>query len=133
MDQERLQERIADYLKAVRQLEKAVRQPEDEFIRDSVIQRFGFTYELAWKMLKLQLEAEAIMAATPRQVLQEALQAGFIHDGNAWSQLQSRRNLTSHTYDETLAKEIYQYIVKQGLPLFQQLAAEVGTWQTKLA
>ena len=115
MDYERLQERIADYLKALRQLEKAVRQPEDEFIRDSVIQRFEFTYELAWKMLKLRLEAEAITATTPRQVLQEALQARFIHDGNAWTQLQSHRNLTSHTYDETLAQAVYQYITTQGL------------------
>lgn len=131
MDHERLQERIADYLKAVHRLEKAVRQPEDEFIRDSVIRRFAFTYELAWKMLKLLLEAEAIMARIPRQVLQEALQAAFIRDGNAWSQLQSHRNLTSHTYDEALAKEVYQYITKQGLSLFQQLAAEVKAWQTK--
>jgi nucleotidyltransferase substrate binding protein (TIGR01987 family) len=83
MDYERLQARITDYLNALHQLEKAARQPEDEFIRDSVIQRFKFTYELAWKMLKLRLETEAIIAATARQVLQEALQAGFIHDGNA--------------------------------------------------
>lgn len=33
-------------------LEKAVAQPKDEFIRDSVIQRLEYTYELAWKTLK---------------------------------------------------------------------------------
>jgi hypothetical protein len=47
MDVERLQERIADYLKALSQLEKAVGQPKDEFLRDSVIQRFEFTHEIA--------------------------------------------------------------------------------------
>ncbi|SFI21926.1 HI0074 family nucleotidyltransferase substrate-binding subunit [Nitrosomonas sp. Nm34] len=132
MDYERLQQRITDYLKALHQLERAARQPEDEFIRDSVIQRFEFTYELAWKMLKLRLEAEAIIAATPRQVLQEALQAGFIQDGNAWSQLQSHRNLTSHTYDQTLAQRVYHYIINQGLALFQQLAEAAKTWQTNI-
>jgi hypothetical protein len=60
MDVERLQERIADFLKAFGQLEKAAEQPKDEFLRDSVIQRFEFTHEIAWKMLKLRLEAEDI-------------------------------------------------------------------------
>ena len=52
MDNERLRERITDYLRALTQLEKAASQPKDEFLRDSVIQRFEFTHELAWKMLR---------------------------------------------------------------------------------
>jgi nucleotidyltransferase substrate binding protein (TIGR01987 family) len=83
MDTERMEERIGDYLKALGQLEKAARQPKDEYIRDSVILRFEFTYELAWKMLKLRLEEEDIFVKTPRETLQAALQAGLIEDGNA--------------------------------------------------
>lgn len=77
----RLQERIADFAKALDRLEAALARPRDEFIRDSVIQRFEFTFELVWKMLKLRLEAEGIEARTPREVLQESLQAGLIADG----------------------------------------------------
>lgn len=128
MEVERLTERIADYLKAVAQLEKAVAQPKDEFIRDSVIQRFEFTHELAWKMLKLQLEAEGLIVKTPRQTMQEALQAGLIEDGNGWSDLQKMRNLTSHTYREQLADDVYDFIIGQGLPLFQQLAGKCRSW-----
>ncbi len=124
MDAERLKERIKDYLKAVIQLEKAVKRPFDEFMRDSVIQRFEFTYELAWKMLKLRLEAESIEVTSPKQ----ALQVGFIIDGNAWSELQKNRNLTSHTYDEKLADKVYAYIVQQGLALFQHLAGQAAKW-----
>lgn len=129
MDSERLSERISDYLKAVVQLEKAVLHPKDEFVRDSVIQRFEFTHELAWKMLRLRLENEGILVKTPRETMQEALQAGFIADGNLWSDLQKMRNLTSHTYREQLAEDVYEFIVAQGLPLFQQLGEKSRTWQ----
>jgi nucleotidyltransferase substrate binding protein (TIGR01987 family) len=57
-------------------LAKAVARPLDEFMRDSVIQRFEVAYALAWKMLELRLEQEAMAVSTPRQVLQAALQAG---------------------------------------------------------
>ena len=129
MDIERMEERIADYFKALRQLEKAAQQPKDEYLRDSVIQRFEFTHELAWKMLKLRLEKEDIFAKTPRETLQSALQAGLIEDGNAWSDLQKMRNLTSHTYNESLADEVYAYVVGQGVRLFQQLAEQARTWE----
>lgn len=129
MDLERLEERIEEYLKALRQLERALARPFDEFIRDAVIQRFEFTHELAWKMLKLRLEAEGITALTPRQTLRESLQAGLIHDGNAWSEIQRYRNLTSHTYDEKLADEVYTFIATQALALFQELAQEIEPWR----
>ncbi|MHB1947959.1 MAG: nucleotidyltransferase substrate binding protein [Gammaproteobacteria bacterium] len=132
MDNERLLERISDYLKAYVQLEKAVRQPENEFIRDSVIQRFEFTYELAWKMLKLKLEDEGILARTPRETFQEALQAGLIEDGNIWTDMQKQRNLTTHTYDDKLAEEVYQYVCNHALSLFLKLAEKAKQWQQKI-
>jgi nucleotidyltransferase substrate binding protein (TIGR01987 family) len=130
MDTERMEERIADYLKAFGQLEKAARQPKDEYLRDSVIQRFEFTHELAWKMLKLRLEAEDIFVRTPRETMQAALQAGLIEDGNAWSDLQKMRNLTSHTYNEDLADDVYTYVVEQGVRMLHQLAQKAVLWKT---
>jgi nucleotidyltransferase substrate binding protein (TIGR01987 family) len=130
MDVERLQERIADFLKAFGQLEKAVEQPKDEFLRDSVIQRFEFTHEIAWKMLKLRLESEDIFVKTPRETLQAALQAGLIEDGNAWTDLQKMRNLTSHTYNEQLADDVYAYVAGEAVGLFRQLAAKARAWRT---
>ncbi len=89
----RLEERSQDFLSEVTQLEKALQQPEDEFVRDAIIQRFEFTYEMAWKTLQLRLEAEGIQTQTPRQALQEGLAAGWIHDGSVWSEIQRNRNL----------------------------------------
>jgi nucleotidyltransferase substrate binding protein (TIGR01987 family) len=85
MSTERLSERSADFLKASARLSEACAQPFDSFIRDSVIQRFEFCWELAWKTLKLRLEFLGVIAANPRDVFKEALVAGLIHDGNAWS------------------------------------------------
>jgi len=128
MDKERLKERIKDYLKALAQLEKAVALPKDEFVRDSVIQRFEFTHEPGWKMLKLKLEAEGVPAKTPRETVQEALQAGLIEDGNLWTDMQKMRNLTSHTYHEQLADDVYEFVVDHGIFLFRQLAETCRTW-----
>lgn len=130
MDSQRLAERIADYTRAVVRLREALARPKDEFLRDSVIQRFEFSYELAWKLLKLRLEAEGINAATPRQAIQEALQAGFIEDGNLWSDMLRQRNLTSHTYDESLADSVYDWIAASGISAFELLAQTAATWST---
>jgi nucleotidyltransferase substrate binding protein (TIGR01987 family) len=131
MDSERLNERIVDFVKGVHQLERAVAQPFNEFTRDATIQRFEFCYELAWKLLKVKLEQEGIDARTPRQALQEGLQAALIDDGNAWSEIQRYRNLTSHTYNERLADEVYTFIGQQALPRFQRLAQEANAWKTR--
>ena len=36
-------------------LDKALRQPLNEFTRDASIQRFEYSFELCWKMLRRQL------------------------------------------------------------------------------
>lgn len=132
MDSERLEKRVSDYLNGLARLERAVSRPYNEFVGDSVIRRFKLAHELAWKMLKLRLEQEDIFAKTPRETLQSSLEAGFIEDGNAWSDLQKMRNLASHTYNEELAEEVYSFVVGQGISLFQQLAQKAVSWQTKI-
>jgi nucleotidyltransferase substrate binding protein (TIGR01987 family) len=128
MDTQRLNERINEYRRACSQLAKACAQPKNEFIRDSVIQRFEFCHELSWKMLKLKLAYESISVNTPREAFQEGLQTNLISDGNAWTDMQKMRNLTSHTYDETLAETVYQYIVEHGLITLESLAKQCTQW-----
>jgi len=120
---ERFTERSKDFLKTSKGLSEACAQPFDSFIRDSVIQRFEFCWELAWKTLKLRLEFLGIVAMNPRDVFKEALTAGLIKDGNIWSEAQRMRNLSSHTYDEKLADQVYEFIKNRGDLLFQELAS----------
>lgn len=107
--------------KALNQLEKALKQPKSEYIRDAVIQRFEFTYELAWKTIKAYLSTLDLTVLSPKEALKIAYQQGLITDAAAWSELHVKRNLTSHTYDEILADEIYGYLQKEGLSLFLSL------------
>lgn len=129
MNGERFQQRIEGFQKAVERLEEACMQKKNEFIRDSVIQRFEFCYELAWKMLKLKLLQEDIDTRSPKATLQAALEVGLIEDGNGWTELHRMRNLTTHTYDESLAEEVYAFVCQSGLSLLKQLVDRAETWK----
>ena len=128
MNKQRLMERKNDFESAVKRLGEACEQPLNSFIRDSVIQRFEFCWELGWKMLKLRLEELGVDVLNPRDTFKEALQKGLIHDGVQWTEAQRYRNLTTHTYDEAIANEVYVYIIEKGLALFEALQKDLQSW-----
>lgn len=107
--------------KALNQLERALNEPVSEYVRDAAIQRFEFTYELAWKTLKAYLATLDLIVLSPKETLKVAYQQGLLQDAAAWSELHVKRNLTSHTYDLKLAESIYTYLKNEGLALFLKL------------
>ena len=80
--------------------------------KEGVIQRFEYSFELAWKTVKDYLEAAGltIIPITPRQVLKEAFAARVIDDGQAWIDMLDHRNLLSHTYDSSVFEEAVEAI-----------------------
>ena len=82
----------------------------DSIVLDACIQRFEFCVELTWKVLKKILEFEGEQAKTPKQALQKAYAIEWIDDEALWLNMLRDRNLTSHTYKERLAQEIYARI-----------------------
>jgi len=113
--------KLQAFERALKQLEKALHAPFSEYVRDAAIQRFEFTYELAWNTLKIYLATLDLLALNPKETLKMAYQQGLITDAKAWSELHVKRNLTTHTYDEKLADDIYAYLKKDGIVLFQEL------------
>lgn len=95
--------------KALLSLEAIYKKPmqEDRSNVDATIQRFEFTFELAWKFLKNYFSERDIELNYPKEVLQEAFTVNLIDNENLWIKMLKDRNLTSHTYDEKLADEIY--------------------------
>jgi nucleotidyltransferase substrate binding protein (TIGR01987 family) len=95
----------------------------DTQIRDGLIQRFEFTYEISHKLLKRYLEA---ISATPEQFDAMAF-ADLIRSGNEqglllgdwtqWRAYREMRSKTSHTYDEETAIEVVR-----GIPAFLEEA-----------
>ena len=79
MSKERFAERKAELQNAVKRLREAVAQPESDLIRDAVIQRFEFTFELVWKSLKLYLERQGLDCGGPRSTLKKAFTEGLIN------------------------------------------------------
>jgi len=118
---ERFQQRRAEFDKALQRLTMALAQERNEYTQDAVIQRFEFTYELAWKALKNLLAMKDIDVRNAKDTLKAAYQQGLIQDANAWSLLHQQRNLTSHTYDSQLADEVYDFVAQQGVTLFKAL------------
>lgn len=119
---ERFLERKSEFKHALNRLADALAQPTNEYTRDASIQRFEFTYELAWKALKNYLLTKDIDVRNAKDTLAAALEQGLITNGEAWSGLHRQRNLTSHTYDLDLALTVYDYLKETGLNLFLQLA-----------
>jgi nucleotidyltransferase substrate binding protein (TIGR01987 family) len=101
---------------AVRRLREGLaryeREPADEQIRDGLIQRFEFTYELTHKMLRRYLNQTA---ASPDDIERMPF-ADLIRTGNAqgllrgdwpvWRRFREMRARTSHTYDAKVASQV---------------------------
>ena len=82
-----------------------------EQFRAASIQAFEVTYEVAFKMLKRQLEAMSGSAReveqwTFMQILRAGSEAGLVADTGRFQDYRSKRNITSHTYDSGRAEEV---------------------------
>lgn len=119
------QRKLENYCNALKRLEEILVEYQAQpitAIRDGAIQRFEFTSELSWKLMKDYLQSEGFGEFnTPKSVLREAYAVKLIDDNEGWIKLIEDRNLTSHTYDEATSNEIFQRITNKYIYLFQQL------------
>lgn len=130
MSKDRFTERQTEVGNAAARLREAVAAPEDAIVRDAVIQRFEFSFELVWKALKLYLERQGHECGGPRPTLKKAFAEGLIptvEEADVWLQMLEDRNLTSHAYDEALATSIYRNVVRHYSPLLSLMAERIQT------
>lgn len=97
---------------AIQSLDAALAKDKDEFIRDSVIQRFEYTFELSWKLLERHLELELgrenVDRLSRRDLCRVGAEKGLIRDSAKWFEYHSARNITSHAYNVSLADQVYE-------------------------
>ena len=96
-----------------RAIQRSASEPLDEEVRDAVIQRFEYTYELCWRMVKRRVEMDApvpaeVDAMSFSALMREAGERGLIQDVSRWLVYREQRNITSHTYDASKAQSVYQ-------------------------
>ena len=102
----RLQEMLARYNK----------EHEDEAVRDSVIQRFEFTYSIALKTLrKYFIERAFVLEEVNQMSFNEMIRTAsqlnlLVSNLEKWTVYREMRNMTSHTYDEEIALQVVSII-----------------------
>ncbi|MGI9191883.1 MAG: nucleotidyltransferase substrate binding protein [Chitinophagaceae bacterium] len=132
----RWQQRFANYQKALAKLNEAVVNIKqrfgindvqaissdsflDDIIKEGIIQRFEYTHELAWKVMKDFLnEAGNNNIFGSKDATREAFTSGLITDGTCWMDMIQSRNKSSHTYNEETADEIFIKIMFDYHPRF---------------
>ena len=113
---------------ALKKLEEVMDRPEtDSIVIDAAIQRFEFTFELAWKVMKDYLEYQGLRIPGPRECIKEAFKYDLIKKGDAWIDMLEKRNLTSHLYDEKMALEIFRAIKEKYVAMFKEFVEEMST------
>jgi len=134
----RWEQRLSNYEKALKKLSQAIEyinhhisgesEPADEadpslvlneIIREGLIQRFEYTHELAWNVMKDYVVYQGnVNVGGSRDATREAFQLQLISEGEVWMDMIGSRNKSSHTYNEETANEIYSKILHDYYPAF---------------
>jgi len=124
MSADKVSDRIEVLARALAKLHESLQRDymADDVVVDATIQRFEFTYELSWKLMKAYLEYNGnTEGVSPRRAIQESFKEGLVSDGEGWLQMLQDRNLTSHTYDSETALKILAHIRERYVVLFDAL------------
>ncbi|MFT7035209.1 MAG: nucleotidyltransferase substrate binding protein (TIGR01987 family) [Cyclobacteriaceae bacterium] len=94
--------------------------------KDGLIQRFEYTHELAWKVMKDYLKYQGTVdLGGSRDAIREAFKINLVEDGESWMDMIKSRNLTAHTYNDSVASEIFLKIVINYYPLFKSFQIQM--------
>lgn len=128
----RWQQRFQNYQKALGQLTSALSQYDEHaeaLIKEGILQRFEFTHELAWKMLKDYLEYEGHQGITgSRSASRLAFSLGLVSDGQIWMDMIESRNRTVHTYDERVLEQEFAKVQQAYAPALAALAVTMQAY-----
>ncbi len=107
----RSQQRFTNFKRALALYEEALKPKMSKLEEEGLIQRFEYTFELAWKCLQdLLYERGYPDIRGPRPVIEQAFQDGIISEGPLWLQMLKARNETTHLYDEAVFKSISEKV-----------------------
>ncbi len=121
--------KLTNFHNAMSRLKEGVQKWDeaDDLARDGLIQRFEFTFELAWKTLKTCFEEEGLIGLnSPKTVLREAYAAGLLKSEELWLAMLQDRNSTAHIYSEQVAVQICRRIQERYLDAFAELIEQLG-------
>lgn len=116
------------YNRALDRLHEVVALDETDIIRDSLIQRFEFTYELAWKCMFYWMRDQGEMVPEMQKpIIAAAFRCELISDPKVWEDIKDQRDETSHTYNEAKAVFVSAFVRVHALAAFDALRRRLNT------
>ena len=122
-------QRLVNFQRAIATLQRAIglaqSRPLSELEELGLIQAFEFTHELSWLLIRDFLVDQGVAGISgSRDAVREAVVRQLLPQGDetVWMAMIRSRNLTSHTYNPAVAREIADLIVDRYGPVFQQLS-----------
>jgi len=118
----RWKQRFISYKNALSKLKNAINYYDsqiDDFkdnmfsdiIKEGLIQRFEYTHELAWNLMKdYALYQGNSNVGGSRDAIKEAFKINLISDYDTWADMIASRNQTTHTYNEEVVNDIFTKI-----------------------
>ncbi|WP_233007458.1 nucleotidyltransferase substrate binding protein [Rheinheimera faecalis] len=112
-DDIRWQQRLQNWNRALAQLSKFMQRDSlNELEEQGLIQSFEYNHELAWKTQKDFLEDQGYTDLFgSKNVAKKAFETGLVQNGELWLDMIKSRNLTSHTYNEAVTRQIVDAII----------------------
>lgn len=126
---------LASTQRALKTLDEIIQQSYTIIVRDAAIQRFEYTFEAVWKLLKVYLKIqEGIVCNSPKRCFRQALQIEILTAEQVaiCLMMTDDRNLISHTYVEEIAEVIYHKLPTY-YAVMQTVLLEIQSQLTALA
>ena len=116
--------KLQEFKKALTTLKEALAEKKNKLVRDSVIKRFEYTFELCWKTVKVFLnERFGVDAFSPKECFRELRRNKFISEEETETLLKMTddRNDIIHSYNENFSDEIYGKIKRDYFVLIDKI------------
>ncbi len=131
----RWEQRFSNFKKALSKLTEVVKtktlESLSELEQEGLIQRFEYTHELAWNVMKDYFEYQGNSTITgSRDAIREAFNKKLITNGEMWMETLKSRNKTSHTYNQEIAENIANDILNHYYKLFTDFEIRMEKIQT---
>ncbi len=125
---ERFELARTQYGQALERLHEAADTDETMMVRDAMIQRFEFTYELAWKSMFYWMKDQGEQVPEMQKpIIQNAFRCQMISDPKLWEEIKDCRDETSHTYNENKAVEVAAFVRGTALAAFDAFRQRIDS------
>jgi len=123
--------KLSETVKMIDTSDDAFEEQLSDLETEGLIQRFEYTHELAWNVMKDYAEYQgAIDIGGSRDATRQAYKMGLIERGEVWMDMIKSRNLTTHTYNESTAKDIFIKIVEDYFEVFKSFQVKMEGYRS---